>query len=181
VNLSGRRQAALHLTDAGFSLVEAMVALAIMGIMMALAVGGRSLIDNRRLVGAARTLATDMRWVEQRARTERRCWRIEFAPAGRHYHIQFYQFLPEGSWAPGTGCTGGTWTELRQESLPSRINLVCTSFPPLPGCDAAVRTMTVSHFGNPNGGAARLGTPGGMQREVTVNIMGRVTITPYPP
>ncbi len=153
-----------------------MVALAIMGIMMALAVGGRSLIDNRRLVGAARTLATDLRWVEQRARTERRCWRIEFdpgpLPAGEHYHIQF---LNEGSWTPAGGCTGGTWTNLRDVFFPSRIDLDCTTFGGL--CDTAVRQMTVSPFGNPNAGAVTLRTPQGEPRVVTVNVIGRVTIT----
>lgn len=168
-----RGRAALHLTDSGFSLVEAVVALAILGIALALSVGGRSLIDNRRLVGTARTLATDMRWVEQRARTERRCWRIEFDPPGRHYHIQFYL---GGSWAPPpTGCTGGTWTNQRDVFFPSRIDLECTSFGA--PCDSAVRWMTVSPFGNPNAGAVTLRTPQGEPRVVTVNVIGRVTIT----
>jgi type II secretory pathway pseudopilin PulG len=153
--------------------VEAVVALAIMGIVMALSVGGRSLIDNRRLVGAARTLATDMRWVEQRARTERLCWRVEFdpapLPAGEHYHIQF---LDGGSWTPAGGCTGGTWTDYTPpagRTFPRGIDLESTTF----GGDR----MTVSPFGNPNAGAVTLRTSRGEPRVVTVNVIGRITIT----
>ncbi len=172
MNLSGRRQAAVQPTDSGFSLVEVVVAVAIMGIVLALSVGGRSLIDNRRLVGAARTLATDMRWVEQRARTERLCWRIEFDPPGEHYHIQF---LSGGSWTPAGGCPAGPWTNLRDVFFPSRIDLECTSFGA--PCDSDVRWMIVSPFGNPNAGAVTLRTPQGEPRVVTVNVIGRITIT----
>lgn len=175
MNLWRRKRATLRLADAGFSLVEAIVALAIMGIVMALAVGGRSLIDNRRLVGAARTLATDLRWVEQRARTERRCWRIEFDPPGEHYHIQF---LDGGSWTPVGGCTGGTWTDYTPpagRTFPRGIDLECTTFGG--ACDTAVRRMTVSPFGNPNAGAVTLRTPRGEPRVVTVNVIGWITIT----
>lgn len=170
-----RARGALHLADSGFSLVEAVVAVAIMGIVLALAVGGRSMIENRRLVGAARTLATDIRWVEQRARTERLCWRIEFDPAGEHYHIQY---LSGGSWTPGGGCTGGSWTDYTPVAgrfFPTGIDLDCTTFGG--ACDGVVRHMTGSPFGNPNAGSVRLRTPRGEPRVVTVNVIGRVTIS----
>ena len=164
---------------AGFSIVETVVAVAILGLVLALAVGGRSLIDNRRLVGAARQLATDVRWTEQRARTERQCWRIEFDPPGERYHIQY---MVGGSWTPPPGgCVPGTWTDYSPpagRTFPTGIGLECTTFGG--ACDAVVRRMTVSPFGNPNAGLVRLRSPRGERRDVTVNVIGRVTITRPP-
>jgi prepilin-type N-terminal cleavage/methylation domain-containing protein len=156
--------------EEGFSLVETVVALAILAIVLGLAFSGRSLIDNRRLAGAARAVGTEVRWVEQRARTERRCWRVQFNPGTDTYEIQY---LPRpGTWTPALGCSGGTWTDYTgvARPLPRRIDLVNTTF----GSDL----MTVSPFGNPNAaGTILLQSPGGEQRRVTVNVGGRVTIT----
>lgn len=155
--------------EEGFSLVESVVALAILGIVLALAFSGRSLIDNRRLAGAARAVGTEVRWVEQRARTERRCWQVQFNPGTDTYEIQYRARTP--NWTPALGCRGGTWTNYTQtaRTLPPRINLVSTTF----GGDV----MTVSPYGNPNAGTLLLQTPGGEQRRVTINVGGRVTIT----
>lgn len=164
----------LHRDDNGFSLVEAVVSITILGLLVALAFSGRSLIDNRRLAGAARALGTDVRWVEQRARTERRCWQIVFHPSAEHYHIQY---LAGGSWTAGGGCSGGAWTDytpVAGQVLPARIDLAGTTFGSgISGSD----TMTVSPFGSANAGAVTLSSPGGEQRGVTVNAAGRVTIT----
>ena len=145
--------------EEGFSLVE---------IVLTLAFSGRSLIDNRRLAGAARAVGTEVRWVEQRARTERRCWRIQFAPGAESYEVQY---LAGGVWTAGGGCGGGTWTDYTgaARTLPPRIDMVRTTF----GGDV----MTVSPYGNPNAGTLLLQTPGGEQRRVTINVGGRVTIT----
>ena len=151
----------------GFSLVETVVALAILSVLLALAFSGRNLIDNRRLAGAARDLGTDVRWVEQRARAERRCWRVQFSPAVDRYGIQF---LAGGTWTPTAGCSGGAWTDYRTETLVSPIDLVSTTF--------GTNVMSVSPYGNPNGGTLLLQRPGGEQRRVTVHVGGRVTITP---
>ena len=154
--------------EAGFSILEAVVVLALMAIMLAAAFGGPSLIANRRLVGAARDMATEMRWVEQRARAERRCWRLVFDPAGEDYDIEF---LAGGSWSAGGGCTGGAWTAYASgRALARSIELVNTTF----GSD----TMTVTPFGNPNAGTVVLQSPTGEQRQVVVNVLGRVVITP---
>lgn len=154
--------------EGGFSLIEAVVVLALMAIVLAAAFSGPSLIANRRLVGAARDLATEMRWVEQRARAERRCWRLVFDPAGEDYDIEF---LAGGTWSAGGGCSGGAWTTYASgRPLARSIDLVSTTF----GSD----TMTVSPFGNPNGGTVVLRGPTGGQRQVVVNVVGRVTITP---
>ncbi len=154
---------------AGFSLVETVVALAILGVLLALAFSGRSLIDNRRLAGAARDLGTDVRWVEQRARAERRCWRMLFDAAAETYRIQF---LAGGTWTPTGGCAGGTWTDYTgaPRAFPFGVDLSSTTF--------GGNIMTVSPFGNPNAGTIVLRSPGGEQRRVTVNVGGRVTITP---
>lgn len=153
----------------GFSLVETVVALAILAIVLTLAFSGRSLIDNRRLAGAARDLGTEVRWVEQRARAERRCWRTLFAAAAETYVIQY---LAGGVWTPTGGCNGGTWTDYAgaPRTFPSGVDLVSTTF--------GGNVMTVSPFGNPNAGTIVLRSPGGEQRRVTVNVGGRVTITP---
>lgn len=156
--------------ERGFSIIEAVVVLAVLAIMLAAAFSGPSLIANRRLVGAARDLATEMRWVEQRARAERRCWRVVFDPAGNDYNIDF---LAGGAWSAGGGCSGGAWTGYASDrplDLARRIDLVSTTF----GAD----TMTVSPFGNPNAGTILLRAATGGQRQVVVNVIGRVVITP---
>ncbi len=148
-------------------MLETVVALAILAVFLSLSVSGRSLIDNRRLAGAARDLGTDVRWVEQRARTERRCWRVEFAPGTDAYAIHV---LIAGDWTPTGGCGGGTWTVFRAVSLPPAVDLVSTTF--------GGNLMTTSPFGNPNGGTIVLRSRGGEERRITVNVGGRVTSTP---
>jgi len=150
----------------GFSVLETVIVMAILAIVLGLAFSGRSLIANRRLAGAARDLGTEIRWVEQRARTERRCWRITFAPAAESYTIDFDT---SGVWTPASGC-GGAWTTYATRTMVRDVDLVSTTF----GADQ----MTVSPFGNPNAGTVLLARPGGEQRRVTVNVGGRVTITP---
>ncbi|MGH7752252.1 MAG: pilus assembly FimT family protein [Gemmatimonadales bacterium] len=142
--------------------------MAILGILVAAAIGGVSLINNRRLAGAARALGTDVRWVIQRAETERRCWRIEFDPPGEHYHIQH---LLGGSWTPGGGCSGGTWTDYTSVAgrfFARGVDLLSTTF--------TSNIMTVSPFGGMNAGLIILQSPGGEQRRVDVNDAGRVLI-----
>jgi len=154
--------------EGGFSLAETAISVAILGILVAAAIGGVSLINNRRLAGAARALGTDVRWVIQRAETERRCWRIEFDSAGEHYHIQY---LAGGSWTPGGGCSGGTWTDYTSVAgrfFAQGVDLLSTTF--------TSNTMIVSPFGGMNAGLIILQSPGGEQRRVDVNDVGRVLI-----
>jgi type II secretory pathway pseudopilin PulG len=147
-------------------LIEALIVLALTAVVLALALSGRSLLDNRRLTGAARDLGTDVRFVEQRARAERSCWRIRFLPANDRYVIESHA---AGTWTPGGGCAGGTWTTYRAAAMPARIDLVNTTF----GGDL----LTASPYGNPNGGTVVLQSAGGEQRRVTVNVGGRVVIS----
>ncbi len=152
----------------GFSLVESAVALAVLGLALALALSGRGLVHNRRLAGAARVLGTEVRWVEQRARAERRCWRVVFNTVGESYAIQY---LVAGTWTPSGGCRG-TWAEYTSapRRLPAGVDLLSTTF--------GAGILTVSPFGHPNAGTILLRSPTGEQRRVAVNVGGRVTITP---
>ncbi|MDQ7849225.1 MAG: type II secretion system protein [Armatimonadota bacterium] len=152
----------------GFSLVESAVAVGIVGLALALALSGRGLVYNRRLAGAARALGTDIRWVEQRARTERRCWRVVFDPGEESYAIQY---LEGGRWTPSGGCRG-SWSGYTSapRRLPTGVDLQSTTF--------GGGILTVSPFGHPNAGTVLLRSPAGEQRRVTVNVGGRVTIAP---
>jgi len=158
--------------DAGFSLAEAVISIVILGILTALAFSGRSLIDNRRLAGAARDLGTDVRWVEQRARAERRCWRMVFNTAADTYVIEY---LAGGVWTASLGCSGGAWTAYTAaaRTLPSRMDLVSTTF--------TGNVLEVTAFGIPTLPAPTativLRSPGGEQRRVIINAGGMVTIT----
>ena len=158
--------------DAGFSLAEAVISILILGILTALAFSGRSLIDNRRLAGAARDLGTDVRWVEQRARAERRCWRMVFSTAADTYVIEY---LAGGVWTASLGCSGGAWTAYTAaaRTLPSRMDLVSTTF--------TGNVLEVTPFGIPTLPAPTativLRSPGGEQRRVIINAGGMVTIT----
>jgi len=148
--------------------VESAVAMAILGLTLALALSGRGLIHNRRLAGAARVLGTEVRWVEQRARAERRCWRVVFDTAANSYTIQY---LAEGSWTPSGGCRG-TWAghTSAPRRLPPGVDLLSTTF--------GGGILTVSPYGHPNAGTILLRSPSGERRSITVNVGGRVTITP---
>jgi len=158
--------------DAGFSLAEAVISIVILGILTALAFSGRSLIDNRRLAGAARELGTDVRWLEQRARAERRCWRMVFNTAADTYVIEY---LAGGVWTASLGCSGGAWTAYTAaaRTLPSRMDLVSTTF--------TGNVLEVTPFGIPTLPAPTativLRSPGGEQRRVIINAGGMVTIT----
>ena len=158
--------------DAGFSLAEAVISIVILGILTALAFSGRSLIDNRRLAGAARDLGTDVRWVEQRARAERRCWRMVFSTAADTYVIEY---LAGGVWTASLGCSGGAWTAYTAaaRTLPPRMDLVSTTF--------TGNILEVTAFGIPTLPAPTativLRSPGGEQRRVIINVGGMVTIT----
>lgn len=165
----------------GFSLVELVVTVAIGGLLLALVFGGMSMTTNRRLVGTARKLLSDVRMVEQRARTERTCYRFDFNPAGETYSIYRY----DGAVTPapaggGNQCLNGlAWSAtpvVKEDSadtvsrrMPARVDLVLTTFNPLD-------VMTVSPMGNSNAGGACLRTPSGQERWVRVEVMGRAEI-----
>ncbi|MDR7417485.1 MAG: GspH/FimT family pseudopilin [Armatimonadota bacterium] len=167
---------------AGFTLVELVVAVAIGGILIVLAFNGSSMLANRRLVGAARTLVSDLRMLEQRARAERTCYRIVFDLAGDTYNMDRYD-PAQVAVAPAAGSShcpaAAAWTPrvFRQEAadtvsrrMPRGVDLIATTF----GAD----TLTYGPLGNPNGGTVTLRTQAGMERRVVVEVTGRVSIQP---
>jgi Tfp pilus assembly protein FimT len=163
--------------------VELVVVLAIGGLLLALAFNGSSLAANRRLVGMARKLAGDMRMVEQRARTERTCYRIAFDPVGETYSIERYN----GTVTPapplgGSHCPEATmWSsapvvvedagDVVSRRMPRGVDLVSATF----GGDS---TLVFSPLGNPEAGTATLQTASGQQKQVVIEPMGRVRILP---
>ena len=156
--------------EAGLTLIELVVALAILGILLALSFSASGLVNNRRLAGAARVLAADIRAVQQQARAERGCWRIAFDPGEEQYHVQVLQGETAGT---GTGCTPGRtgkWHEVRMVTLPPPIELARTTF--------VADYLVLSPFGNASPGGAVLQTPGGIGRAVTVGPQGSVTVGP---
>jgi prepilin-type N-terminal cleavage/methylation domain-containing protein len=166
--------------QAGFSLFELVLAMAIAGVLLVLAFTGGGLLASRRLAGAARTLAGDMRVLEQRARAERTCYRIIFDPVGNTYTVHRYDGVvtPAAS-GGGSQCTdAAAWTTipyLRERPgdtvsrrMPSGVDLVSTSF--------LLDTMVVSPLGNANAGTVTLRTSSGQDRYVVVEVMGRVRI-----
>ncbi|MBI3976239.1 MAG: type II secretion system protein [Armatimonadetes bacterium] len=156
-----------HRGESGFSLAEVAISVAILGILAGLAFTGPNLINNRRLAGAARALGTEVRWVIQRAQTERRCWRLVLDPANEDYDIEY---LSGGTWTAGGGCSGGIWTAYTSgRPVGKSVNLVSTTF--------TGDVLTVSPFGAVNAGVITLQSPGGEQRRVDVNAAGRVLFT----
>ena len=168
--------------QAGFSLVELVVAVAIGGILLALAFNGQSMVTNRRLTGMARKIASDFRVVEQRARTERTCYRVDFIPSGETYTILRYNgtvsIAPSGG---GSQCTDNTaWSaspvfienagDTVSRRMPSGVDLVSTTF--------VSDQVIISPLGNANAGTVTLQSPSGQQRQVVLEVVGRVRIAP---
>ncbi len=161
----GRTQAKLGLT-----LVEIVVAMAILGILVAVSFSGLGLVNNRRLAGAARAIASEMRNVEQRARAERRCWQVVFDPANERYEIQVLE--TSGTYT-GAGCQpsrGSQWQRRKSVELPRAVDLEKTTFPS--------NRLVISPFGTLTAGEATLRTSGGATRVVIITLLGRVTIGP---
>lgn len=74
--------------DSGFTLVEVMVAISLVGIMMAIAVGGfRSWADASAHQGTARELQSVMRQAQQRAVTEGRAMCVDFNIPANEYNL----------------------------------------------------------------------------------------------
>jgi hypothetical protein len=150
---------------------------------MGLAFSGSSLSANRRLMGMTRSLASDMRMLEQRARTERTCYRMVFRVSGSNgesYDIDRYDpaqvvQAPSGG---GSQCTNmAAWTQLVFRDVPSDtasrrmprdVDLVSTTF--------ASNTLEISPLGNPTAGTVTLRTPSGQTRQIVIEAFGRVRI-----
>lgn len=165
----------------GLSLLEVVVALAIVAVLLTLAANGWSLITSRRLTNQARKIASDLRMIEQRARTERTCYRIVFAPAAETYTILQYTGNVVSAPAGGGNQCPDAWGttpafvedagDTVSRRMPPRIDLV-SAF------EAAANTVTFSPTGNPNAGTVTIRGDSGQQKQIIVDVIGRVRITP---
>jgi hypothetical protein len=124
--------------------------------------------------------------LEQRARTERTCYRVDFDPAAEAYTILRYN-------GPITAGTGGATASCDDASqwdtspsvgevagdtvsrrIPNGIDLVSATFPLV----GSVNVLTLGPFGNATAGTVTLQSSGGATRQVVVEVFGRVTIQP---
>ena len=154
----------------GLTLVEVAVVLMILAILLTLGFRASGLIDNRRLAGAVRVVASDIRETQQRARAERQCWSIVFEAGAERYDIQVLQGETAG---PGTGCTPGRtgrWQNFRSIDLPDPIDLELTTF--------ASDRLVLSPFGVTTPGSVTFRTPGGIRRVVSISPQGAVSVGP---
>lgn len=167
-------------SQVGLTLLEAVVGLAIVGVLLAIAANGWSVLTSRRLTNQARKIASDLRMIEQRARTERTCYRIVFSPTGETYNIQQYtgNVIPApsggGDQCPDAWSTALAFKEEAADTvsrrMPPRTDLVSTTF--------TGNTVTFSPTGNPNGGTITIEGLSGQQKQIIVDVIGRVRISP---
>ncbi len=173
-------------SERGFSLLELAVVLALVAVLMVLAFNGRSMLTNRRLVGTARKIVSDIRMVQQRASTERTCYRIDFKPAPAPPNGESYDILrfngtvtvaPPGG---GNQCIGAwpmtpAFIEIAGDTvsrrMPKGIDLVSTTFSP-------ADRLTFSPLGTPNAGMVTIRGLAGQERRIVVDSTGRVRIVP---
>lgn len=176
-------------SQAGFSMMEMLVVLAILAVALTLAFNGRSAIGDRNLTGMARKIETDLRMIEQRARTERTCYRADFAPANEAYTVYRYNNAV-GAITPGSGgstascddtsawdtspAVGEVVGDTVSRRMPNGIDLVSATFPLV----GSVYVLTMSPFGNATAGTVTIQSSGGATRRIVVEVFGRVTIQP---
>ncbi len=171
-----RRWSARHI--AGATLLE-VVAVAALGVLtLGLAFGGMGLIAGQRLAGAARTLASDLRMLDGRARAERTCYRVLIDPATESYTILRYggpitagaggsAFCEDAAAWSAVPALGGD-TALASRRLAPGVDLVWTSF--------VSGRISISPLGNSNAGGVCLRVAGGRERWVRVEVLGRAEI-----
>lgn len=164
---------------AGFSAVELVMVAAIGALLLVAVPSGRGLVETRRLAGAARRLASDMRSVEQQARTERRCFRVVFDPTAETYSVYRYSGAVASPPSGGSACpdkdawaavplVGEDETDAFSRRMPPGVDLVRTSF--------ARNTASMSPLGNANAGGACLRAASGSERWVRLEVMSRAEI-----
>jgi len=167
-------------------MMEMLVVLAILAVALTLAFNGRSAIGDRNLTGMARKIETDLRSLEQRARTERTCYRVDFNPSAEHYTIRRYNgTVTAGAGGSTASCDDtSAWSatpaigevvgDTVSRRMPNGIDLVSATFPLV----GAVNVLTLGPFGNATAGTVTIRSSGGATRQIVVEVFGRVTIQP---
>ena len=167
-------------------MMEMLVVLAILAVALTLAFNGRSAIGDRNLTGMARKIETDLRMIEQRARTERTCYRADFDPANEAYTVRRYNgTITAGSGGASASCddtsawdstpaVGEVTGDAVSRRMPNGIDLVSATFPLV----GSVYVLTMGPFGNATAGTVTIRSSGGATRQIVVEVLGRVTIQP---
>lgn len=138
----------------GFSLLELIVVIAIVGLLVGSTVTGFNLFRSPRMLGlAAAQIVADLRDTQQRARTERAEYVVMFSPGSGEYGISKIE--------------GGAAQRVR---LPRGALIATTTWPE--------HRVTFSTYGNPDRtGVVRVRNRAGEQI-VRVDELGRVTTGP---
>lgn len=154
----------------GITLIEACIVLAVTAIVVGSAAPGmQSLIDARRLDGAATQLATDIQFIRTEAVARNEALRLSWhaAPVGSCYVIHTGNANQCSCVAPGPAqCSGGarevkTVTIASAERVGLQANVASVLFDPLHGTSTPAGTWRV------------IGT-GGRAVHHVINVMGRV-------
>jgi len=119
--------------EAGYSLIEALVVLAIVGMISLISVPNLVAINrSNQLKASLRIFTNDIRLARQRAVTRTRQVKLSFATGGRSYYI--YQ----------RGITGGAWTQItpRRPDCPK----VDPALPSPNGCLGPTVTFSATTF-----------------------------------
>jgi prepilin-type N-terminal cleavage/methylation domain-containing protein len=149
----------------GFSLVELMIAIAIMAILFAIAIPQWNRYrENADLKAAARNIAADIADTKARATTERLTYNMVFSTSGNNYRMERQQ-------NPGSGTfeAFGDPKDVRSGGSGRPISLTDVTF-----------TGNILRFdvrGTTNEGAVTLKNNKGSTAIVDVNITGRTNVT----
>lgn len=164
----------------GAVLAEVLVSVVIAAVVLALAVGGTSVLAHYRLSTAARRLASDLRAAEQQARSQRTCYRVVFSPAEDTYRIFRYAgaigdpgdspiCADPAAW-PAEPVLREHAAESATARMPAGVDLASTTF--------ADHTLQFSPLGNTNAGTVVLRSLAGQAQRVVVELTGRVRVGP---
>lgn len=154
----------------GFTLIEACIVLAVTAIVAGSAAPAmQSLIDSRRLDGAANQLATDIQFVRTEAVARNEALRLSFhaAPAGSCYVIHTGNADQCTCASAGPALCGGNAQQVKTVTIASaervalQANVASVLFDPVHGTSTPTGTLRVT------------GTSGRAVHHV-INVMGRV-------
>lgn len=154
--MARRRKTPCLSLDRGFTLIEILVAIAIMSILLAIALPDWGpVLSSYRLSAAQRQVYADLQRARMRAIAENRRFRVKFFDATETYQIQRES-------TPGSGTYDTTWEAAK--SLPPGVNVQTDA------------TITFQPRGTADAGSARLCNNAGGFINVCVGGTGRVRV-----